>query len=178
MLTLDKRPARIGLSINTRTEKHGEESVPAMDIPLTGILLTKDEVNALLDDKHAWDSLYVERKGKPSEPMFAKTLKPFAHVGKWKGSAITLYVGMKPEMYELEGKLSRAKLTPQTGGLTALSITVQVTAEDAVPLIHFLDSAIDVELEFGDETDEEGEEDQPELNLGTKAKSDDAAAVH
>ena len=35
MLSLNKRPARIGPSINTPTEKHGEEDVPACDIPIS-----------------------------------------------------------------------------------------------------------------------------------------------
>ena len=38
-LSLTKRPAKIGPSINTRTQRHGDDDVPATDIPLSGILV-------------------------------------------------------------------------------------------------------------------------------------------
>lgn len=193
MLTFDKRPCKIGPSINTRTEKHGDESVPAMDIPLTAILLDKHELNELLGDPHAWDCLFVERKGKPAEPMFAKSLKPFAVVGKFQECRASLWLGLKPELLELaDVKLAKLKLEPSTGGMTALSVTVQSPCEEsAARLLQFLDSQIDVALDFGDAV--AGEEEQPELELehGTpvkrekvdtakrrKPKSDDAVTVN
>jgi hypothetical protein len=41
IMNLTKRPAQIGPSINTRTEKHGEENVPGVDIQVSGLMLDK-----------------------------------------------------------------------------------------------------------------------------------------
>jgi hypothetical protein len=166
MLELDKRPCKIGTSINTRRELHGEDPVPAMDIPLANILLTKAELNELLDDRHAWDMLYLDHKGKPAEPMFGKVFKPFALLAKYSGD-VAIYVGLKPEMIELaDVKLTKLKLEPQTGGLTALSLTVQATPDmhAAARLFEHLDCPVDVLIEFAD-PDEDSDEEQPELNL-------------
>lgn len=74
MLNLDSRPATLGVSLGTPTEKHGDERVPAKNIRVKNVLLSKDELNDLLGDKHAWDMLYVEKKGKGPE-QFSQSLK-------------------------------------------------------------------------------------------------------
>lgn len=167
MLTLDKRPCRIGNSINTRAEMHGEEAVPAMDIPLVNILLEKSELNDLLGERHAWDCLYETRKGKPPAPVFAKHFKPFQLLAKFKDCNVTLTAGLHLERVVLTEsvKLTKLKLEPQIGGLTALSVTVQTPATDSVTaLLQYLDAQVDVAIQFGEAT-EAGEEEQPELDL-------------
>jgi hypothetical protein len=192
-LSLEKRPCRIGVSINTRREMHGEEPVPAMDIPLTNILLDKGELNALLGDKFAHDSLYTTKASKPAEPTFARSLKPFSVIGKFANSRVVIWVGLKPEMLELaEVKLVKLKLEPQVGGLTALALTVQTIANDGeTQLLQFLDSSADVAIDFGEPV-ADAEEAQDELSLehGTpvkrekvdtasrKRKPDDGATVN
>jgi hypothetical protein len=170
MLSLDKRPCKIGVSINTRRELHGEDPVPAMDIPLVSILLSKEELNTLLDEKNGWDLWFNERKGKPAEPILGGKLKPYAMLQKFKAASVALYVGLKPEMIELEGKLTKLKLEPQIGGLTALSLTVQATPEmvDAARLLEHLDALVDVSIEFGDADEEEDAQDELDLaHVGT-----------
>ena len=58
MLTLPTRPAKIGGSINTRTEKHGDDDVAALDIPLE-FLLEPDELCAILKTEDAAARLFT-----------------------------------------------------------------------------------------------------------------------
>lgn len=68
MLTITPRPCQLGTSINTRTEMHGDESVPACDIPLVGITLDAEELGALLGDPTAHRALYrTERVAKDAK---------------------------------------------------------------------------------------------------------------
>ena len=80
-----------------------------------------------------------------------------------------VWVGLKPERIELIGvKLAKLKLEPQTGGMTALDVTVQALAEDRVTdLLQFLDSSADVAIDFGDADDDADEQDELALEHGT-----------
>ncbi len=175
MLTLDRRPCKIGISINTRTEKHGEDDVPAMDIPLASIMLTGEELNALLGESHAHDALFNFAAGKPPEPLLP-TLAGFRVKGKFEESSVDIEVGLKAELISLKNvKLSKVTLEPQTGGLTAMAVTVQCTPEldDGVThLLAFLNAAAHVSVSFG--KSDEAEKTQGNLPLepeGGKRKS-------
>ncbi|MCA9244465.1 MAG: hypothetical protein KDA32_10950, partial [Phycisphaerales bacterium] len=48
VLNLKKRPCKIGGSMSTTTEKHGDEDVGAINIAVDGITITRDELEALL----------------------------------------------------------------------------------------------------------------------------------
>lgn len=152
MLSLNKRPARIGPSINTPTEKHGEEDVPACDIPIEGIMLEREELNALLDDPYAHDALFNHRsQGKVDEPIFRK-FKALQFREKFEEGAVTFFVGMGAEKIELKSvKLARVTLDPQVGGLTELSLSVQCnpSADTVAQLFTYMNHDVEVEIAFG-----------------------------
>lgn len=176
MFELDTRPCKLGVYLNTPTQKHGDDRVPAKVIGIKNILLTKDELNELLDDKHAWDALYVERKGKPAMPLFADKLGPLKVLGKFKGSTVNLSFGLKP--YEIafsEATCKSLELERTEGGLTALSFTIVCLKSNVggelARLDEHLDGSADIVLALGDpEDDDAGDEDeedakQPGLDL-------------
>lgn len=168
MLTLTKRPARIRNSINTRVEKHGDEDVPACDVPLEGIMLEREELNALLDDAYAHDALFNHRsQGKADEPIFRK-FKPLVFRDKFEEGEITLHVGMGQEQIELKGvKLARVTLDPQVGGLTELSLQVQCnpSTDKIAQLFTYMNHDVELEISFGKKSEKGGK--QKDLPLNT-----------
>jgi hypothetical protein len=191
MLELDNRPCKLGVYLNTPTQKHGDDRVPAKVLGVKNILLTKAELNELLDDKHAWDALYVEHKSKPALPIFADKLGALRVLGKFKDSGVSLSFGLKP--YEIEfGDCTLKSLTldRQEGGLTALSLTIvclksNITGELA-RLDEHLDSTAHIELNLGDPEDDDAEDDDeesdqqgldltPGAKIGTPAQEREAA---
>ena len=127
ILSLTKRRALVGPSINTRTEKHGAEDVPGVDIPLSDIFLDKDELCALLQDPEAHDALFTEARGEQLEPRF-QTIQALVMDDKFVGAKVSIEVttgGEKTVLLLKPAKLAKLKLTPQVGGLTLMSCTVQ-----------------------------------------------------
>lgn len=128
MLTITKRPAKLGSSINTRTQRHGEEPVPACDIPIVGIMLEAEEVNAFLGDPKAHETFFTEERGF-IQPRFQQ-LRALTVKDKFEGAAVRLTLGMNGAGtgVQLEqATLASVTLEPLSGGLTELSLTVQAT---------------------------------------------------
>lgn len=131
MLRITPRACQLGASINTRTEKHGDEDVPACDIPLAGIMLDESELNALMGDPYAHRALFTDRKGhaEPSLPQIeALTLRD-----KLEGATVTIVLSTTGKGTELvlgNAKLKGLTLQPQSGGATSLSLKVQVSGDE------------------------------------------------
>lgn len=131
MINLTSRPCQIGSSINTRTQRHGDEDVPACDVPLVGIMLTAEELGELLGDKHAHKAFF-DTKGNRKDPMFPQ-LESFALKHKFENANVRIVVNLlNAEEATLSGaKISKILLTPRAGGLTEMACTVQNTLEDS-----------------------------------------------
>lgn len=168
MLTLNKRPAKIGAAVNTRCEKHGDEDVPACDIPLVGIMLEAAELNALLGDPYAHTALFNHRPGSQlDEPIFRK-FNPLRLRDKFEEAEVVIYAGLEPKEIRLKAvKLARVTLDPQVGGLTELALQVQCTPETETigELLAFMNHTVDVVVSFG-KTATKGEK-QSELPLNS-----------
>jgi hypothetical protein len=145
----------IGSSINTRSEIHGDENVPALDIPLSAIMLSATELNALLQEPYAHEALFNERTNPRAlvEPLF-KQLHPLKLKDKFEESSVTLIVGLNRKAVTLNDvKLAKLTLQPLVGGLTALKLTVQCTPtlDDSITtLLAFMNHDADVEITIGE----------------------------
>lgn len=174
-LSLRKRLCKIGSSINVRTEMHGDQPVPACDIPIKGVMLTKAELNVLLGDESAYDALYVERDGTP-EPLFAKHFKPFVLLDQFEGATVKLALTDDATELELEDvKLASLKLEPQVGGLTSLQVQVQATptSEQMAEIIAFVNTQVHAAIAFGKRSEKDRR--QKELPMGDQNPDDDNA---
>lgn len=152
MLTITRRAARLGSSVNVRTEKHGDDDVPAIDVTVSGIMLEPEELNALLEDPKAYDALFRRDDQDFPQPTFPQ-LKPFSLESKFEGVLVQLHVGPKPSIIELtDTKLNRVTLTPQPGGQTALSVQVQATPSEKVigQVSTYMNHEVSVELSGGE----------------------------
>jgi hypothetical protein len=168
MLEIAKTGCVLGVYLNTPTQKSGpDERVPAKVIALKNIMLGKDLLNELLGDKHAWDALYIEKKGSPSEPIFADRLGSLSVLGVFKESNVKLSFGLKP--YEVEfsdAKLKGLKLDRTSGGNTALSLKIVClksnVSGDLARLDEFLSQPASASLVIGDPGDDDDDEDDDE----------------
>lgn len=179
ILKLNKRPCRLGGSINTRTEKHGDEDAPACDIPVEGLMLDRDELEALLG-KGSYVALFINRRNSGmsvAEPTdLAKRVKTLQMTDKFIDSRAKLLLGIDGFEVLLEDELtvSKIKLEPQVGGLTACALTLQCCAEaNAVARLYAqMGSEISAEIRIG-KKDEGKNDKQKELALKPKGKDDD-----
>jgi hypothetical protein len=125
MLTLKRRTCRIGTSINTRAEHHGDDEVTALDIPLASIMLDAEELNSLLCDPHAHTRLYDTTKaGMPAEPGLPK-LKDFKLAEKIEGAEVEIALAGDEVLKLTSCNLKSVTLSCELGGLTSMSVLVQ-----------------------------------------------------
>jgi hypothetical protein len=127
----DRRPAKIAGQCQLNAEKEGEDDrVSAFYIPVSGIMLTKEEVNTFTNDPTWWSRHFNEVPGKPPELLDdPKRFSPVVGVlDKYEGASVTVHhTPTAPEEITLDAcRIRKIKLEPQFGGLTEMSYTVMV----------------------------------------------------
>lgn len=149
---LSKRPAKTGNQMPSRGEMHGEETVTALDVPLTDIMLDEAELGEILRQPRASSALFDDSNG-TREP-FLQNIKPIALNDKIEGATVTITHGVGNESIRLvDVKLAKIKLEPCVGGMTAMSCTVQSTPDlnaDVARLLGRMNSTVDVEIDCQD----------------------------
>jgi hypothetical protein len=92
-LSVSKRRGDIGGSIVNRTQMHGKkEKVPAISVPVGGIILTPEEFCALMQDPHAYEAFFTDERSQVMEPRFPG-MDPITISDKFEGAKATI----KPE---------------------------------------------------------------------------------
>lgn len=171
-LSLTDRPAKIGSSINTRSQKHGDEDVPACDIPIVGFMLEAGELDLLLG-KGAHKALF--RDGKQLvEPRF-EHVSEIAIDEKFVGTVSFDLDSIDLELGDDNVTLASVKLQPKVGGLTAMSLQVQCTpsADEIAQLVNSLNREVRCEIRFGGRKQPKGKRKQLELPTGSHAQHPD-----
>ena len=186
MITITARPAKLGTGMNNRTEMHGDESTPAADIAVNGLMLSPEELNALLGDQHADRALFNDDRG-VKRPIF-RCLKPFRLTEKFKGARVTFVLSVLNDnsspIVLKDCKLSRITLQPCEGGLTMVSLMVQglPTEDQNGRLFGHLNREITIEIAGGERLEKtkgkgpkRKDENQGELPIGHSPGTDDDA---
>lgn len=130
-LELSSRPCMVD-NVNPRTEKHGDDDVPAVDVKLSNIMLSKAELIRLTGDPQAWNLLFQQEKGTaPVEP----TLQCFDGerylLAKFEECASTIRFGMQKTEHEFDNhKIKGISCKAVVGGLTAVTLTIQQSLDD------------------------------------------------
>lgn len=126
-LNLPARVAKIGGAINTRTEKHGDEDVTALDIPVT-FVLDAIELCWVLKSEEAADRLFLTTNGQHGE-------KAMPAVGvlklreKIEAANVNLtFEGLMGDVsLDFAGaKLSKITIDPLFAGRSNCSLTIQI----------------------------------------------------
>lgn len=173
-LNLTKRPAKIGKSVNTRTEMHGKDEVPGQDIPLFGIVLNVEELCAVTDEDSA-GTAFFKMDGDQYVPRIL-ALDPQTLSHKFANATVKMSGGVPVTTYK-NAKIKSIALEPQTGGMTLMSCTLQVNPENGNPSAQELINAkisvtIKAELEL-----EEEEAADPELPLDHQESAGEAVPL-
>ena len=160
MLTLPTRPAKIGGSINTRTEKHGDDDVAALDIPLE-FLLEPDELCAILKTEDASARLFTgafnhELKRVEFQAPAIGTIKSLALDGKIEGARVLLgfdSLNGRVDLELVDAKVAKVRLELVFGGRTRCSCSIQTTPDfDQALMQLFAHMGGDCELTITSET--------------------------
>lgn len=167
MLTLERRDGKIGNAIQTRGEEHGDETLPAKDIPLT-TMISRTELSQLLREPLACESFFNDHAGF-AEPLYGGKIAPIKILGKFENSTVVITVGID----ETEIRLAKATLAslvfdPMAGGMTSLKLSVQYHPQDSdnVALLEkWLNHECKVQVEIG-QLAKPKKDDQPQLPLG------------
>ena len=173
-LNLTKRPAKIGKSVNTRTEMHGKDEVPGQDIPVTGIVLNAEELCAVTDEETAATGFF-KMDGDQYVPRIL-ALNPTQLGHKFSNATIKLSGGGLPVTTYKNAKVKSIVLEPQTGGMTLMSCTVQVNPENGDPSAQMLINA-KVSITIKAELEEDQDDDQPDLPLDHQDSAGDGVPL-
>lgn len=174
MLSVSRRECRIGGKISgALKEQEGKETERTLSIQLEEIMLDEAELNSLFAEPYAHQVLFDTGKV-PAEPHL-KSLKAFELKDASEGAHCEIFYGLHHELVMFrEARLSKIRLEPRVGGLTALSCTVTaapVFDEVLSGLINHIGSHAEVELRAhapGAQKDlplsRHGEGEQPEIS--------------
>lgn len=131
-LQLTRRTVQIG-KLNLRPELHGDESVPAIDIPLSCLMINGSTFDRVLMEEGAHAMFFIAVQVAEGETqfkaVFAGLLEPLKLAHKIEGVNAHLYMGSHVVSF------SKAKLKDVTldmmpeGGLTRMSATLQAQLE-------------------------------------------------
>lgn len=172
-LSLSKRPAKIGKSVNTRTEMHGKDEVPGQDIPLAGIVLNAEELAAVTDEETAAVGFF-KMDGDQYVPRII-ALDPVTLSHKFENATVKMSGGGLPVTTYRNAKIKGITLEAQTGGMVLMSCTLQVNPENGDPSAQMLINAkisVTIKAEL-----EEEEAADPELPLDHQASAGEAVPM-
>lgn len=172
MLKLRSKTIAIG-RINARLQRHCDEPICAMDIPIQ-FLITAKEAAALTGEPHTPDAWFETEDGKLTEPLL-KHLAPFKLNGKFENSLAVITVGLKDEEFDLGNVcLNKISFEPQSRGETSVELKIQclITSKN-VELFLWMGREGSAKLQFGEMTTDD---DQQELDL--ESADDDAPVNH
>lgn len=176
MLNISERACLLGTQVSFKVENHGDDQVIGMDVKLSGIHVSDDEINVLMLEPRAYNVLYNEREGgKFIEPVF-QGLEPFQRKERVKDVEIAFTIGSTKLKY-IGCTMKDVCLECETGGDAVLSFGLRCLPPMKSEVLRLIERAgceIRVAVHaprFGEKSEEVGEE------QGDLALSDDTARV-
>lgn len=146
MLSLSQRGCFLGEKYGGKKIK--EEETRTLKVELTDVILSKAEVNALLDEPHAYEALYDTTK-RPHRP-FLKCLKALELKDAWEGAYVAIWYEMGATRLEFKkATLSKIKLELREDGETAMRCTVEgetVLDKKVAEIIERIGTAVECEI--------------------------------
>jgi hypothetical protein len=134
-----------------------------LDIPLFGIFIDDEELNALTGCPTAYNGLYVKERENLVVPRF-DAFEPIGLTHKFENATARLW--WLDSVFDFHpAKLKNIVLHPQTGGLTMISLTLQVNPRSGVvvDVPALLNAKCTVQIKAAEL--EEETKDEPELPL-------------
>lgn len=176
MLNITETYCQMG-KISNNLETHGEKEVTAFDIPISGITLTSEEVNALLEDPYADRWLFNTAKD-VRESNVAK-FEPLTLVDSYKDATVSLTMSTGALFTFQKSQISSVTLEPKRGGETIAGFKLRIRPENDQQILELLEHQNhQVRIDVADaKVQLKGGRNQQELPLnraGADEKGDDA----
>lgn len=191
---LTEKTCRLG-KISNNLERHGDDYVTAFTIPITELMLTKAELNALMRDKFTHQSWFDNTKTGGVEPMDWWNGEEFSLSQAFDADELTITVSggaalnfesegdPKDEDYRAAAKISGITLTPRSGGMTEMRLKLYVLPDIGKKNLQLQEHQHrEVKVSWRDARAVEKAKRQPELpmedrNTGTPASAETSAAA-
>lgn len=178
-ISLTKRPGYIGAGIPTRTERHGDDEVGAMTIPVRNILLFEKDVIQMYNDEDAHSRLFTGKRSAALEPAFPNTILYLTD--KFKGAKVTIKTEAMDEALILKpATVENIRLECEdAGGHVIMTCTVKGAPADdvVVDILKMLNSKCTIAILNGSVTPvgakEAADENQGELPLDEGGPGED-----
>ena len=176
-MKIKAKPAILGKSLrvhNVRARSEdGEEGgdsgelIPARDIPLKKIMVTKSQFNKLIGSDQAYNSFFNDG-ARPVEPAF-ESIHALKLKDTYKDCSAQISFGVSAKTIDIEedAKIKNISLKPCTGGVAEMNCTLQAVLPrklETLDLENFIGKEVTVSLQFGEV--DEGDEDAKQGNLG------------
>jgi hypothetical protein len=131
-LSLTKRPGIIGAGIPTRTERHGDDEVGALTIPVRNVLLFEKDIIQMYNDEDAHSRLFTGKRSAALEPAFPNTV--LLVTDKFKGAKVTIKTDTMEEALILKpATVENIRLECEdAGGHIVMSCTIKGAPADDV----------------------------------------------
>lgn len=139
MLTLNRRACDLGNDYSGKVVAEDGRVIRTLVYQIDNLLLDPRELNALLGDPHAWESLYkITAEGAPAP--FLNCFKSLEFDKSIEAAHVTVYYGLDWTMQQFaDVTLSKIKLALREGGLTALSCKVRTAPTLDETLAHLFE---------------------------------------
>ena len=179
MLDISQTHAHMG-KISNNLEKHGTDDVTAFDIPISGILLDREQLNDLLEDPHADRWMFNETKSGAIEPA-TRAFEPRVLKDTFEKAVVVFTVG-KAEFTLADCKIQGIELDPENGGNTRVAFKLRVRPENDKQILALLGHQNrEIKIDVAEATvAEKGGRKQSDLFAGgeSDAKPDDEQDEH
>jgi len=185
MLKLSLRTCKLGPSINTRAERHGEdENVPAIDVSVSGIILDREEFGDLTEDPELLGMLFKKQTDSTEVPRLAD-FGPLTFKHKFTDARVTFELGLPKQTVKLVPcKVRKLSFEPVVGGMVRMACQIQCSHEVAPELSKlapWMNDEVKISISDGslDRKSNGSDEGQGNLNLegGGNPPGEDEPAV-
>lgn len=149
MFKIGKTQCTLG-KINMRPENHGEEKIPACDIPLT-LLITRDQLNSLCGGAFASELLFNTKPGTDFPEPACPQWNAISFKVKFVKCKLTLWLGLADLKLGTSGKFSGVSIEPQAGGMSILNLKMQCEWQSGMEaMFDWMSKEVSCSLTFGE----------------------------
>lgn len=176
-LSISKRRGDIGGSIVNRTQMHGKkEKVPAISVPVGGIILTEEEFCALMQDPHAYEAFFTNERSQVMEPRFPG-MDPITISDKFEGAKATLKCEDADEAVVLKPATIGSIVITPLGGQPIMKCMISGVPDVHLPTLTLLNKRCTVSILNGALADrDERQKDLPLPGGGPNVTEESAEA--
>jgi len=123
--------------LSNNLEMHGEEEVTAFDIPISGITLTGEEVNALLEDPYA--DRWIFNNSKDVRESNVSKFHPLQMIDAYEQATVVLTMSTGAAHTFANCKITKVTLEPKRGGEVIVGFSLRLRPENEQQILDLIE---------------------------------------